>query len=266
MKNLLFPLLFLGLFCSCNEEIGREISTDLSEEVRQFYTLSTALTEGSYLANFTYGDYFRLQSESLPGCPKIEIDQSLRLITLDYDSVDSCMQERNFSRKGKIRIDYSLSNTQISTWWMEYEDYHFDKSRIQGTRQFQSLSPNQNQESFENLRLITDTNLSFTAKGSHTYFISRFSSRPFAISFVGTIEGINPVGRRFKQTLSGAKEVFINCYSEGWILPFEGEETWTVERGATRELSYKIAFSSEEECNPLVNATLPDGRILILNP
>lgn len=266
MKKLLFNILFLSLLFSCNEEIGRDITTDLSQEADQFFNFSTAINEGGYLGNFSYSDYFRTQSQSLPGCPKIEIDQTLRLVTLDYDAADSCTQEKNFKRNGKIKIDFSQSNTQLATWWMEYENYKFDNTEIIGKREFKTLSSSQNQEKFENLKIKTDNNLSFVAKGTHTYFTSRFSFRPFAISFVGFIEGTNPAGRKFTQTLTQAKEVYINCYSEGWVLPFEGEETWTVERSEGRELTYRFNFSSEGECNPEVNVFLPDGRTLTLNP
>lgn len=266
MKKLFIYFLILSLLSSCNEEISRDISTDLSKEADQFFDFSTAINEGSYLGNFSYPDYFRTQSQSLPGCPKIEIDQTLRLITLDYDAVDSCTQEKNFKRKGKIRLDFSQSNTQIATWWMEYMDYHFENSEITGKREFKALSTSQNQEKFENLKFKTDTDLSFVANGTNTYFVSRFSFRPFAISFVGTMEGINPAGRKFTQTLTKAKEVYINCFSEGWILPFEGEENWTVDRGIGRELAYKFDFSSEGQCDPVVTVLLPDGRNLVFNP
>ncbi|GMQ24940.1 hypothetical protein Aoki45_16220 [Algoriphagus sp. oki45] len=266
MKKLFIYFLILSLLFSCNEEISRDITTDLSMEADQFFDFSTAINEGGYLGNFSYPDYFRTQSQSLPGCPKIEIDQTLRIVTLDYDAVDSCTQEKTLKRKGKIRLDFSQSNTQIGTWWMEYIDYHFENTEIKGKREFKALTTSQNQEKFENLRFNRDTGLSFVANGTNTYFVSRFSFRPFAISFVGKIEGTNPAGRKFSQTLTKAKEVYINCYSEGWILPFEGEETWTVERGQGRELTYRFNFSSEGQCEPIVNALLPDGRNLILNP
>lgn len=234
------------------------------QEAEQFFTLSEIVNESAYLGNFSFNDYFRLTSGSLPGCPTISLNSQTLEITLNYTKVDTCDQENSEPRTGKIILNFSLANTENPSWTMKYEGYSYQKTKIEGTRFFKRLSTSQNSETFENLRITTEKNLGFSVKGTYTYFIARFNFRPFGISYVGRHEGINPAGRNFIQSITEAKELFISCYSEGYTLPQKGKENWRVYRGAA-ELNYTVSFISNQDCQIQAKATLPDGRTLDLN-
>lgn len=265
MKKVFLFLLSLLLLISCSEDISQEIQTDMLQEADQFFTLSEIVNESSYLGNFTFGDYFRFTSGSLPGCPTLSLNSQTLEITLDYNKVSTCDQKNPEQRTGKIILDFSQANSNTPTWTMKYEGYTFQKTKIEGTRYFKRLSNSQNSETFENLKITTENNLGFSIQGSYTYFLSRFNFRPFGISYVGKHEGTNPAGRRFVQSITEAKELFINCYSEGYTLPQKGKENWKVSRGST-DLNYSVTYTSTQACIIQVKAVLPDGRTLDLQP
>ena len=233
------------------------------QEADQFFTLSEIVNESSYLGNFTFGDFFRFTSSSLPGCPTLSLNSQTLEITLDYSKVESCDQQNQAHRAGKIILDFSQANSNNPTWTMKYDGYSFQKTKIEGTRFFKRLSTSQNSETFENLTITTEKNLGFQIKGTYTYFLSRFNFRPFGISYVGRHEGINPAGRTFVQSITEAKELYIACYSEGFTLPQKGKENWRVFRGST-DLNYSVSFLSTQDCLIQVKAILPDGRNLDL--
>ncbi|WP_026951336.1 hypothetical protein [Algoriphagus mannitolivorans] len=265
MKKIFLYLLSFILLTSCSEDISQDIQTDMLQEADQFFTLSEIVNESSYLGNFSFGDYFRITSASLPGCPTLSLNSQTLEITLDYSKVETCDQQNTVARSGKIILDFSQANSNNPTWTMKYEGYTFQKTKIDGIRYFKRLSTSQNSESFENLKITTENNLGFTIKGTYTYFLSRFNFRPFGISYVGRHEGINPAGRSFVQSITEAKELFINCYSEGFTLPQKGKENWKVSRGST-DLNYTVNYTSTQECVIQVKAVLPDGRTIDLQP
>lgn len=261
MKKILYSLIFMLCLNGCSEDIDSDIQTDLIQEAEQFMILSEIVNESNYLGNFTFGDYFRLTSGSIPGCPVLSLNSQTLEITLDYSKADSCDQPIKATRSGKIILDFALANSENPTWTLRYEGYTYQKTKIEGTRHFKRLSNSQNSESFENLRVTTEKGLGFKIRGNYTYFISRFNFRPFGISYVGKHEGINPAGRDFVQSITEAKELFINCYGEGNTLPQKGKENWKVSRGSN-DLNYSVSYNQNEACKTQVKAILPDGRTL----
>ncbi|MDX5338502.1 MAG: hypothetical protein LPK25_05705 [Cyclobacteriaceae bacterium] len=265
MKKVFLFLVSFSLLFGCSEDINSDIQTDLLEEADQFFVVSEIVNESSYLGNFTFGDYFRFSSSSLPGCPVLSLNSQTLEITLDYNQAVTCEQKNSESRSGKIILDFSQANTDNPTWILIYEGYTFQNTKIDGQRFFKRLSNSQNSETFENLKITTEKNLGFTLKGNYTYFLSRFNFRPFGISYVGKHEGTNPAGRNFIQSITEAKELYISCYSEGYTLPEKGKENWKVSRGTT-DLNYAVSYLSTQECSIQVKAMLPDGRTLDLQP
>jgi hypothetical protein len=266
MKRYLFLISVLSFFGSCSEDVNRNIDTDLTQEAAQFFQFSEALSESSYLGNISFADYSRILSEDLPGCPTINRDITARRIELDYSNPQECEQPNKTSRSGKIILDFTLSNTNVPSWKLTYDDYSFGKNRIEGVRSFSNPSFGENKETFENLRIELEKNLSFYANGTLFYSLARLSFRPYALSTRGRIEGNNPAGRDFSLVITEAKEQFFSCYREGWELPQTGKETWVISRGTTRSLDYMVRFETNEACKTVVISTLPDGRTLQLNP
>lgn len=264
MKKLFLPIILVGILLGCSEDISDKISTDLTKEAEQFYLLTEALGENSYLGNLTFSDYFRMDSTTLPSCPQIDLDSNMRTITLDYDIDSLCTQTNQKTRRGKIILDFSLANTSEQSWTMTYVNYLYENTSLEGTRTYKRISNSQNSEAFENLRVSTSSNLNFTVNGSFTYFISLFTFRPYALSYVGKMTGTNPVGREFTLTITEPKELYITCYAEGYILPLTGKDNWKVSRGNS-DIGYLVTYEETEECQTVVKATLPDGRTYILH-
>jgi hypothetical protein len=264
-KNSVFVFLIVLLF-SCAEDVGKEINTDLTKEAGQFFQFSEAQWESSYLGNISYPDYFRIASSELPGCPTIIRSSSSRIIRLDYSNPAACTPENQTLRSGVIELDFSLSATANPVWTLTFKDYTFGGVKISGSKQFRTVSFNENQESFENLTVELEQNLGFTVKGTLAYSISRLSARPFGLSSRGRIEGENPAGREFSLVITEAKEQLFSCYGEGWELPQTGKESWIVSRGVNSSLEFKISYDASAGCDPFVITTLPDGRTLQLHP
>lgn len=258
-------LVLLGLF-SCSEDVSREISTDYTVEASLLFQFSRVLSESNYLGNISYQDYFRINSSEIPGCPTIERSLDSRIIVLDYTSSVECTQENKKTRTGKIILDFTLSNTINPSWILEFKDYEFDGSKISGMRQFKALTSNETEASFENLRIELPKNLSFLVTGKFNHSVSRSNFRPFALSTRGMLEGRDPAGRNFSLTITEPKEQLFACYREGWHQTQTGKESWRVSRGLNTNVTYTTSFQTSTGCNPLVIATLPDGRNYQLNP
>lgn len=259
----LFSILFIS---SCTEDESKVISTDLSVEAIQHFSLSKAFSESNYLGNISYQDYFRISSAELPGCPTIERSLQSRIITLDYSKPLECTQENNTPRSGKIILDFTLSNAGSPTWTLTYADYKLDGIKIVGTRQFRAITSNETEASFENLEIELPKNLSFLIQGKLNHSVSRANLRPFALSTRGSMEGINPAGRTFNLVITEAKEQFFACYKQGWFLTQTGKESLKISRGNDKDLVYTIIHQTSSGCNPSVVAILPDSRNLQLNP
>lgn len=266
MKNLLSFILFLLILTSCTEDVSRNVNTDITKEADQFFRFSKALGESGYLGNISFGDFFRITAEELPGCPLITRNTSTRTIVLDYSLPQACEHLNSIPRTGKIILDFSLSNTTEASWTLTYEDYTFGGTRIEGTRYFMNTSFNENQETIENLKITLEPNLGFIINSTLFYSVARLSARPFALSARGRVEGTNPAGRNFTSSITGAKEQLFSCYRLGWELPQSGTESWIVSRGNSSSLEYMVKFETGEGCNPTVISSLPDGRSLQLNP
>lgn len=266
MKKILLLSSALILFWSCTEDAGKDITTDLSQEANQFFRFSEALNESGYLGNISLNEYFRIFPAELPGCPEIIRSPGSGIIELNYSNPQDCQQLNKTPRKGKIILDFTLSNTSHPSWSMTYENYYFGKTLIDGVRFFINPSFNENKETFENLQVELEKNLGFVASGSFSYSVARLDSGPFGLSTRGRIEGRNPAGRDFSLVITEAKEQTFTCYRDGWELPQKGKESWIISRGASKSIEYKVRFEQGVTCNPVVISTLPDGRSLQLNP
>ena len=266
MKKYLILLSTSLLLGACSEDVGKEINTDLVQEAEQFFGLSEAFGESSYLGNLTYEDYLRIVSAELPGCPTIIHNPDTKIIELDYSSPQECEQENTASRTGKIILDFTLADSEDPNWSLAYDSYTFKGSELTGTRMFIQLSSSENQESFENLTIKSDQELTFVAEGELSYVISRSNLTPVSLTTRGQIKGRNPAGRNFSLVITEAKEQLFQCYSASWELPQRGKESWIVSRTASSSVDYRVSFEPTETCNPVVISTLPDGRSLQLNP
>jgi hypothetical protein len=266
MKRYLTLLSFFPLLWSCTEEVSKDINTDLTVEATHFFNFSEAMLESTYLGNISYPEYARIISGNLPGCPEVTLSTDSRIITLNYDAESECEQENNTPRTGRIVLDFSLSNSDTSSWTLTYEEYTYRGNKIEGTRHFERITLMDNKELFEDLSVELAGGLTFYADGELSYSVVRADFGPSSLTIKGKIGGRNPAGRNFSLVTTEAKIQQFQCYSAGWELPQSGKESWIVSRSATTDLEYKVNFQSSETCDPLVTSTLPDGRSLNLNP
>lgn len=266
MKKYLVPFIVSLLLCSCTEDVSKDISTDLAQESEQFFKFSEAISESSYLGNFSYSEYLTFSSAELPGCPKIIQIPESRIIELIYATDPECEQTKKSLRTGKIRLDFTLSESETPYWSLTYENYTFEGRHLEGSRQFVALNANENRENFEDVTVELENQLSFVATGTFTFSVVRSGSKPFSLSTQGRIEGRNPAGRNFSIFITSAKEQSFQCYQDGWELPQKGAESWIVSRSNSTTLDYDVSFQKSDVCEPFVISTLPDGRTLQLNP
>jgi hypothetical protein len=253
-------------YWSCTEEPSRDINTDLGQEAGQFFDFSEAVAESAYLGNLAHSDYSRFLPSELPGCPTITMTPDSKIVTLEYATSEGCEQPHQEVRTGKIVLDFTFSNLAIPSWSMTYSDYSYNGIKIQGTRTFKALSATEHQEDFEDLKIELTNNLDYVVNGTLSHTITKIGQTPMALRSMGRIEGKNPAGRSFFLTITEAKEQNFQCYQQGWSLPKKGQESWVVARGTSKSANYITSFQSSDTCDPVVTATLPDGRTLQLNP
>ncbi|WP_057938674.1 hypothetical protein [Algoriphagus resistens] len=285
MRKLIFGLILLTpMLMSCEEDEDKVIQTDLPVEAAQLFSTSSNWNESLYFAMISWEEYQQMDTLGLPNCPDILLDEYTKEVTLDFLSSTICVQTGEYTRSGKLIIKYdTTAQSPTKKWTMEYEDYRFGSTTIEGIRNFSSDDSLQISEEFIALTARTENELSTTFSGEflHTKYyaidslttdsltIDSLSTSPKLISFssVGGIKGINAAGREFEITIANPLTHSILCYTQNEILPSTGIENWQVSRGENSEVSYTTTYETlPEDCKVAANTILPDGRKLLLNP
>lgn len=262
-KNYISLVLLVFGF-ACQDDTDRVIQTSLPTEAMQLFDISRVLGESSPLFTYSLLDFESMDSTSLPGSPKIEIDSGMRQVTLDFDQAYESEAEPVNNRSGKITISF-INTSNGSYRMMAYDNYQLGKTQLSGTRYFKQISLSEFTESFDELVLIFENDLTYPISGEFSHSISRSDFRVQSFTTTGNLSGKNAVGRAIKLTVSNPKLISINCFKSDQILPLEGSETWQVGRGENEEVNHTLTFESELDCKVLAFAQLPDGRRLQLN-
>ena len=251
---------------ACEEDEDKTIQTDLTMEASQLFDISNSWGESLYFAILRWEDYQIINPYDLPGCPKVTIEQDLKKVTLEFLPDTTCIQTGQIIRSGKIILDYSPENLKAQDWILEYQNYTVNQDSLLGTRTFSRSEFNKVSEHFENLILKTNNGVSSTFSGNINHTTSSLRLELIGISSLGSISGINPAGRKFTTEITNPRQILVSCSKENEVLPISGKESWTIARGASKNVIHQINYESTGNC--LVNATvtLADGRNLVLTP
>lgn len=268
MKYWKTPLvLIFAIITSCSDDVNKNIETDLTKEAAQFYQLSLISHEHLFFSLYSWEEYQSLATDSLPGCPTITLEEISKKVTLDFDSENECSQNERFQRSGKIILDLGLSSTLNPEWDIKFEDYVFESDTIKGQKRFITLPNGVIQESYNDLIVKTDNNLSYTYSGIVNHLAIRNGLRILeSVLSDGSLEGINPAGRLFSMNNISPTISQVLCFNSGEVPPNSGEESWTISRGLSKEVNHRLTFKLGQNCETTASMVLPDGRILILNP
>ncbi|WP_297335116.1 hypothetical protein [Algoriphagus sp.] len=261
--SIYYTLILLVFASACQDDTDRIIQTSLPTEATQLFTISRTLAESSTLFTYSFRDFGVLDSTSLPGSPKIEIDSALRQVTLDYDQAYQTPEDPVNERRGSITISFVNVST-VPYRIVKYENYRLGDIQLSGTRNFKQRSLSEFTESFDDLILISKNDLTYQISGEFSHAIERSAFRVQSFSTLGSLTGRNAVGRRLNLTLSSPKIVSIDCFKSDQILPLAGTETWQVGRGENEQVGYTLTFENELDCKVIAFAQLPDGRRLQL--
>lgn len=269
MKKLNFGLIILlPILMSCEEDVDKIIQTDLSTEAAELFSISKDWNESLYFAMVSWEEYQQLDTVGLPSCPDIIMDENTKEVTLNFHSNTSCLQTGTYDRSGKLVIKFDT--TLISPnqrWTMEYKNYSFGSNSLEGIRTFSSDNSHQVSEEFKGLIEKTEQALSTEFSGEFIHTNTFVSDTLASFTSLGRIKGINAVGRDFEITIDSPVRHNISCYQQNEILPITGKGNWFVSRGGSSEISYTVTYEPLlEDCKIAVNANLPDGKKLRLNP
>lgn len=257
-------LIILALGFACQDDTERVIDTSLPAEAMQLFDLSRILGESTPLLAYSFSDFGKMDSTSLPGSPKIEIDSVQRKVTLNFDQAQQSEEEPVNIRSGKIIISY-LNASQSTYQTIEYDQYKLGKYQLVGTRNFKQITLSEFTESFDELALVSEDELTYEMSGEFSHSISRSDFRVQSLMITGNLSGRNAVGRKIKLSISSPKVLSLDCFERDQILPLAGSETWQVDRGENKEVNHTLTFENELGCTVLAFAQLPDGRRLQLN-
>lgn len=262
-----FFLLLLILMGSCFGDIDKDISTDLQFEGNEIFDISLSLEESLFFP-FQSLDYFRLaESLEIPGCPDVNIDETLKKVTLAFSVKKECVNSLYVPRSGKIHLQYITNTALESTVSVEYEDYIVRGIKIKGKRDFKRanslLNPNRRAETYQDLFIIDENNSSSRINGSFTHQLVFFNGILTAFSSTGQIEGRNKAGRAINMTQTATKNYNVTCIKSGYLLPFQGSEEWQIFRNETQATKHKLVYTLEDQCNATATITLQDGRLMV---
>lgn len=260
---LIFSLIFL---ISCKEEEEKIISTDLAVEAISLAKASNAWNEGLFFALIPYDQYTLMQSQDLPGCPKIQIEKDQKLVVLSFDSANSCDQKGKSKRSGKIILDFASVDSAVPTWFLKYELYDFEGASIDGIRVFSKRSNGSVKENFESLKHLTKNGLTHQYSGDLLHALVEEYKLPLSVITSGMISGRNPVGRGFSIDFGVKRNLSFSCFSQNLLTPLGGTERWQVSRGDASPIQYLLTYESKSDCNSDAYLLFPDGKKLLLNP
>lgn len=257
-------LILLAIGFACQDDTERVIDTSLPTEAMQLFDLSRILGESTPLLAYSFSDFGQMDSTRLPGTPKIEIDSLQRRVTLDFDQAYETEEEPVNIRSGKIIISY-LNTAQSTYRTIDYDQYNFGEYQLIGKRNFKQISLAEFTESFDELVLVSEDELSYEMSGEFSHSITRSNFRVQSLRITGNLSGRNAVGRKITLSISNPKLLSLACFESDQILPLEGLETWQVDRGESEQVNHTLTFEKELDCTVLAFAQLPDGRRLQLN-
>ena len=265
MKKLIFLFFLASILVSCSNDVERAITTDLQVEGRELFRTSLALEEGLRYAFYSFEEYHQALTDTLPGCPLIEISEFEQKVKLTFSNDPNCPSQK-VRRTGVINLDFFSFNLRDRRVLLRYEDYQVNDFKIQGERVFDSFSNGDNQnswmESFEDLVILDQFDNSTKITGNYEHQLLKVDNRIQSFTSSGNLSGRNLTGRPLRMTQIAPRQYVINCLDEGFVIARAGEEVWEIFRTSDRSLAHRLTLSIEDICNTKVAIQLSDGRLL----
>jgi hypothetical protein len=269
LQKLLVPFLIVLLISSCSTDIDKNITTDLQVEGNEIFNISFTLEEAYFFAFQTFDNYRSADSTDIPGCPSILIDETLRKVTLEFDSSNECENDASSLRSGKIHIEYLNTNTLEATTRLYYEDYKVRKIRVEGVRDFKQLrslvNPNRRTEIFNDLLLINELESSTRINGNYEFELIFQNGKLTEILSSGSLEGRNITGRPIVMSPLAEKKYEVKCILSGRYLPGRGSENWQIFRNENASTLHTLLYKTVSSCENSANLTLQDGRVMVFD-
>jgi len=251
------------LLSGCIEEDIKRLQTNQSFEAEEAYLISSLLDEQLYQIWQPFSFFSDSESvASIPGCPEVTVDATENTVTLAYQS--SVCEDDSGTRSGSLILSYVfLPQPQGYRLHVAYVDYTFDGNRITGTRDLTIAAQNRD------TRVLSDTGSSILIQfenqsSSRVNFnflheLSISSAQVRQGKSTGTGTGRNWAGREVSWEVSVPKVFPLDCEGRSRPRPKEGQETWTVTRGAAAAVVHGLTFFSTPECTTHTILRLDEG-------
>ncbi len=268
MKYSAFLLLILTVVFACNNDIDKNITTDLQVEGNEIFAVGLALEESLYYAFLTL-DRYRSTNDTLPGCPAVKVDETERKVTLTFSAVPDCTSQK-LNRSGEITLQYFFTNALETNVVMVYDNYKFKNFGLQGTRRFKQIKSLSNPhfwtETFEEILVIDQFDSSTKLSGNSEHQL-KYGAGGSLLEFssTGSLTGRNITGRKITMDQLRPKTYKKSCIDLGFVMPATGAEKWEIFRTERLSVSHTVEFTQEEDCKSEAKINLSDGRTLILS-
>lgn len=276
-----FPVcLFLSFSCISDEE--RRLQTDQSYEGEEMFNISFSLDEHIRYA-FNPFEFYRDTSNhaAFSGCPEIEVNEEMKQVSLQFGEGD-CPTNRT-GKRGKVILTYLDTLLQEDhDIRIDYEGYQVRGLRLDGTRFLERADSiiqaavyqdgprfSGSVDSISSARLyqdrvsdliLTDAQLSTSRINAEFTHRILYTDSLQLITTSGSASGRNLAGRGFRMEISDEKQYSENCVGNGFSVAESGEEIWTFERTDEPDVTHRIIFREDPDCNHIAVVQLQDGR------
>lgn len=279
LKNI-FIIILLIWATACSNDIDRNITTDLQVEGNEIFNVSLALEEPLYYAFLTLEEYRIAMKDTLtsndsipkvpivPGCPIINIDETLKEVTLTFSEKTDCPSQK-LKRKGQITLQFLTPNVLESNVLMKYNQYSIGTTKMEGSRTFTKTNrlfpQNRRTEIFEDLLIIDEFGSSTKISGNFEHQLTFQNGTILEYKTSGNLEGRNLTGRKIKMTQTNPRIYKTECVKQGIVLASVGMENWEIFRTPTQSLRHNLEYQQEKTCEPKAIISLSDGRTLVFS-
>lgn len=255
-------LLCLLLLFSCVSDEERRLQTDQSFEGEEMFNISYSLDEHIFLA-FRPFEFYQdtLNYSFIPGCPEIDINEEMKQVRLQFGNGE-CPTNLN-GKRGILILTYLDSLLQEDRFIrIGYEDYQVRGVKLDGLRFVEPDSISTDTLFRDSLSNLTVTDAQQSTSSINAGFTHQivFSDSLQQIITSGSASGRNLAGRQFEMEILQEKRFFRNCMDNGFFVPVSGEETWTFERTEELDVTHRIIYQQDPECNHTALIRLHDGR------
>lgn len=251
---------------SCSSDIDRNITTNLQVEANEIFRTSLALEENLRYVFYSFEDYQDAQTDTLPGCPTILIDEINKKVELQFAKSPNCPSQK-LERSGSLFLEFKTINLRDQEVLLTYTDYKIKEFEVKGERKFSKRTsvstPNRWLENFEDLLIVDEFQNSTKISGAYTHNLEIVNDTLVSFTSSGSLEGRNLTGRPLKMTQTTPRQYKNTCVEEGQVIASSGVEIWEIFRTTTQSLAHTLTFSTDSECSSKARVQLSDGRLIV---